>query len=120
MYKGELTGFPQEIVEKILDEQERQGNKRDVSVFEKKAEAQLEDGGFDWESTNQDYLFWESILSYGELDYFYEDFYEKYKPTLTQQIEKLHQPFMSLDEKRGFDMCKKLVLNLLNSQKINE
>lgn len=29
MYKGQLEGFPREVVEKMLEEQEKQGNKRD-------------------------------------------------------------------------------------------
>lgn len=33
-YKGELEGFP-EVVEKMLERQVEQGNKRDVSVFER-------------------------------------------------------------------------------------
>ena len=31
-YKGEIKGFPQEIVEKMLDYQEKQGNKRNIEI----------------------------------------------------------------------------------------
>ena len=33
--KGQLEGFPKEIIARMLDCQEEQGNKRDVTVFEK-------------------------------------------------------------------------------------
>ena len=33
--KGELEGFPKEIISRMLDCQEEQGNPRDVSVFER-------------------------------------------------------------------------------------
>ena len=32
-YKGELKGFPHEVVEKMLDRQEEQGNERDVRLY---------------------------------------------------------------------------------------
>ena len=34
-YKGDIKCFPSYIVNIMLDEQEKQGNKRDVSIFEK-------------------------------------------------------------------------------------
>ena len=33
--KGKLEGFPKEIIARMLDCQEEQGNPRDVTVFEK-------------------------------------------------------------------------------------
>lgn len=47
-YKGEISNFPQEVVEWMLDEQERQGNKRDVTVFEKNKDANREQLGADF------------------------------------------------------------------------
>jgi hypothetical protein len=48
-YKGDLTGFPDELVEWMLDQQEAQGNKRDVSVFETDRTACRISGGFTWD-----------------------------------------------------------------------
>lgn len=47
-YGGQLTGVPVEIVEYMLDQQEAQGNKRDVSVFERNFADGALTGGFDW------------------------------------------------------------------------
>ena len=47
-YGGQLTGVPVEIVEFMLDQQEAQGNKRDISVFEKGFRYDMSAGGFDW------------------------------------------------------------------------
>ena len=51
MYKGQLEGFPEWVVNIMLDRQEEQGNKRDVSVFEEKNYSTKKWGGFDWAQT---------------------------------------------------------------------
>ena len=45
-YGGEIKDFPPEIVEKMLEKQVEQGNKRDVSVFEKNSCLNARQGGF--------------------------------------------------------------------------
>ena len=47
-YQGDIKGFPQHVVEAMLDEQERQGNKRDVAVFYIDKSNDVSLGGFDW------------------------------------------------------------------------
>jgi hypothetical protein len=47
-YKGDIKDFPKEVVEWMLDNQVKQGNKRDISVFEKCRHDGNENGGFDW------------------------------------------------------------------------
>ena len=49
-YKGDLEDFPERVVNWMLDQQEKQGNKRDVSVFEIDRFAGLAVGGFYWEN----------------------------------------------------------------------
>lgn len=51
MYKGQLEGFPKEVVEKMLDYQEAEGNKRDVSVFEDRVSEAF--NGFGWYDTTE-------------------------------------------------------------------
>ena len=46
MYKGQLEGFPSEIVERMLKYQVEQGNKEDVSVFENILDTNRYFGGF--------------------------------------------------------------------------
>ena len=88
-YKGELTGFPKEVVEKMLDHQEAQGNKRDVKVFENTAKEGVPWGGFNWEETPEGFDFWEEVLVNE-----FEIFFEKYpKEVNTTKIAK------SADEK---------------------
>jgi len=72
MYKGQLEGFPQAVVEKMLEEQERQGNKRDVSVFERSQTADKSEGGFDWASA--EFEGWADVMYSSN----FTDFFEKY------------------------------------------
>ena len=46
--KGDIEGFPVEVVKWMLREQEAQGNKRDVSVFELDRQFGYTSGGFTW------------------------------------------------------------------------
>lgn len=76
MYKGQLEGFPQEVVEKMLDEQEAQGNKRDVSVFEAAVNSGAYDG-FDWNDTVDGYYFWQRVIGTKDFDLFFEKYPKK-------------------------------------------
>lgn len=61
-YKGKLEGFPEEIVELMLKNQEKQGNKRDASVFERHKLAGKPSGGFTWVDSIEGWNFWNEIL----------------------------------------------------------
>ena len=61
-YKGVIKGFPQHIVEEMLDEQERQGNKRDVTVFKDDKYSNLGDGGFNWDDSILNEDTWRDII----------------------------------------------------------
>jgi hypothetical protein len=75
--KGELTGFPKEVIARILECQEEQGNKRDVSVFEKSKFSPLDVGGFAWNITKEKYVFWYEVISYKNFDLFFEKYPKK-------------------------------------------
>lgn len=45
---GEIAGFPIEVVQKMVDCQVAQGNKADVTVFQKSNTASKKNKGFDW------------------------------------------------------------------------
>lgn len=47
-FKGALEGYPEEVVNWMLDQQEAQGNKRDITIFEKYVYATKTLKGFDW------------------------------------------------------------------------
>lgn len=71
-YKGELEGFPQEIVERMLDYQVEQGNKRDVSVFEEDRTCGQFEGAFDWYYTVEKDDFWDLVLVMRDFGVFFE------------------------------------------------
>lgn len=71
-YKGYLKRFPQEVVEWMCDQQEAQGNKRDVSVFEKS-----KFDGFNWFKTKEGYDFCKRVIVESDFDLFFEHFPKK-------------------------------------------
>jgi len=75
-FKGQIEGFPQPIVELMLYYQGEQGNKVDVSVFEKDRECPKTNGGFDWEKTNEEAEFWGRVIHEKDFIPFY-DLYPK-------------------------------------------
>lgn len=77
MYKGDLEDFPVEIVEKMLEKQVEQGNKKDVSIFEKYRCSAKSLGGFNWEETCESLDFWYSILVNKNFDTFYALYQKK-------------------------------------------
>ena len=77
----QFKDLPVEIQERMLDEQVRQGNKRDAKVFEEYIMAGIRGGGFSWSRTVEGYIFWEKIIHDGNFAVFY-DKYPK-RPALT-------------------------------------
>lgn len=72
MYKGQLEGFPPEIVEKMLYYQEKQGNKRDVTIFEKRKDSYS--SGFCWDNTEEEFDFWDDVINNKNFDLFFEKY----------------------------------------------
>lgn len=70
-YKGQLQGFPKEVVDKMLEHQERQGNEKDITVFEQNIEATKPTGGFTWEDTHEGRIFWSDVISCNRFDTFF-------------------------------------------------
>ena len=60
--EGNLKGFPKEIISHMLAYQEKQGNPRDISVFERNKYTIVELGGFDWDKTIEENIFWEELI----------------------------------------------------------
>lgn len=73
----QFKDLPVEIQERMLDEQVRQGNKRDEEVFEKDITALGGQGGFSWGRTDEGYAFWYEIIVNGNFDIFYEKYPKK-------------------------------------------
>ena len=75
--KGDLVGFPKEIITRMLDCQQEQGNKRDVSVFEKNIIAGKNPKGFSWFFTKEGIDFWDEVISNKNFNVFFEKYPKK-------------------------------------------
>ena len=59
---GEIADFPKRVVQAMVDEQVRQGNPADPSVFARERTACRREGGFTWMKTAPGYSWAEIIL----------------------------------------------------------
>lgn len=71
-YEDNIKLFPKEVVEKMLEYQEKQGNKRDISVFERFPSANKIGGGFNWDKTEEGLNFWTKVIISGDFGTFFE------------------------------------------------
>ncbi|MCK9477260.1 MAG: hypothetical protein M0R46_15190 [Candidatus Muirbacterium halophilum] len=75
--KGELEGFPKEIIARILDCQEEQGNQRDISIFEKRVVTGRFNEGFSWDKTQEGGFFWHEVINKKDFNLFFEKYPKK-------------------------------------------
>lgn len=73
---GKLEDFPLGVVVRMMEEQEKQGNTPDVTVFQKDATSSKSMKGFDWADTEDKINFWESVIKYQQFDLFFEKYPE--------------------------------------------
>jgi len=59
---GQIAGFPLEVVQRMVEEQVKQGNKADVSVFQENEINSVSEGGFDWRGTSEGNDFWNKVI----------------------------------------------------------
>ena len=89
-YKGKIKNFPKEIVEKMLERQVEQDNKRDVTVFEECRIAAKEQGGFTWGDTLENHHFWNDVIIYEKFHVFFEKYpKQKFKAGDKVKIAKI-------------------------------
>ena len=69
-FKGQIDWLPDFIGEELMKQQEYQGNKRDISVFEEDVIAGKSEGGFEWKDTLQKYNFWDRVLLEKDINLF--------------------------------------------------
>lgn len=72
-----FRGLPKEIQEKMLDEQELQGNKRNAEVFEGNVSFGKVLGGFSWANSRQGDAFWSKIIIDNDFTGFYKMYPKK-------------------------------------------
>lgn len=80
-YVGDIAGFPKEVVERMLDCQVEQGNKRDVTVFERLKNSDKDSLGFQWDGTTEKYIFWFNVIGRRHFDLFFKKY-----PKATEEI----------------------------------
>ena len=72
--KGELEGFPKEIIARMLECQEEQGNPRDISVFERDRTAGQYVGGFARYETKEGNRFWYDVVNNKDFNLFFKKY----------------------------------------------
>ena len=60
---GEIADFPKRVVQAMVDEQVRQGNPADPSVFARERTIAKSQGGFNWKESLLGWSFWTGIIS---------------------------------------------------------
>ena len=106
-YKGQIIGFPKIIVRRMLECQEAQGNKRDVTVFENAVALTKFGDGFDWDKTLEGYELWDEVIS----DKNFELFFEYYRDVKNKRGDIADVPdhvleaMMDEQERQGNKRC---------------
>ena len=59
---GEIADFPKRVVQAMVDEQVRQGNPADPSVFARDCTADKSQGGFKWNESALGMIYWADII----------------------------------------------------------
>jgi len=72
--KGQLEGFPLEIIDKIIEKQVEQGNEANVEVFEDNITIDRDLGGFDWIDTEEGREFWLKVINNKEFNLFFKKY----------------------------------------------
>ena len=95
--KGDLIGFPKEIIAKMLDYQEEQCNLRDVGVFEEMICARMNVKGFTWDKTKEGWWFWSKVIRNKNFDIFFEMYPKKEEIKVCSKCKESRKIPLSLD-----------------------
>lgn len=98
---GGIKDFPIEVVEKMIEEQVKQGKKADVEVFQKNATTDTEEGGFDWNNTDDGMNFWVEVIGEGNFDLFFEKYPKKAKLVYIVGDSEIGMDIIKTLEKNG-------------------
>ena len=84
---GEIKDFPIEVVQKMVERQIEQGNKADVTVFQKYKFNDKNNGGFDWKITIDGGYFWENIIKNKNFYLFFKKYPKQNQLTIQKDME---------------------------------
>ena len=101
--KGELKGFPKEVIARMLDYQEEQGNPRNVTVFEEKISADIK--GFEWDRTKEGWYFWGDVINNKNFNHFFEKYPKKDNQYSSQEFKVGDKVIDIIRGKRGKVTC---------------
>lgn len=96
---GNIKDFPIEVVEKMIEEQVKQGNCPNVELFQKFANADVSDDGFTWGNTEDGDDFWMEVIDECNFDLFFKKYPKKNKANLVYIVG---------DSEIGMDIIKTL------------
>lgn len=80
---GLIKDYPIEIVERMLEEQVRQGNRENIKVFQKALSSGRGKGGFNWFATREGVSFWKEIIEKNN----FNEFFKLYPKKEEKQVE---------------------------------
>lgn len=79
---GDIKNFPIEVVQKMVDYQVEQGNRVDVTIFQKDSQSCDNEGGFWWDATKEGDDFWSEVIINHNFDLFFARYPSKQKKQL--------------------------------------
>ena len=74
---GQLKGYPVRVAQRMVECQVEQGNKPDVTIFQKNSWTSKSAGGFYWEEAKEGHGFWNDIIENKRFDKFFEKYSTK-------------------------------------------
>ena len=95
---GDIEGFPIEVVQRMIECQVEQGNKANVTIFQKRNRCGVESGGFEWGDTKEKFYFWEEIIVYGKFEVFFKRYPKEMEESLKYDNEKLRWDLLPLED----------------------
>ena len=108
---GDLENFPIEVVEKMLEKQYKQVNKKDITVFQAYKCSEAQHGGFNWQDTIEGHDFWRDVIRKENFDRFFERYPKLSKNVYIYGDDKLYENVIKTLERRGGINAKGLLGN---------
>jgi hypothetical protein len=113
-----MKDFPQEVIEKMLERQEEQGNRQDVTVFERDPQATDYRGGFNWTASPEGYSFWVEVIEKNNFDLFFEKYPKIHSHELKVYFETdgYSELFCTFEREEDYDLLHKEIVKIAKSK----
>ena len=98
---GDIKDFPIEVVEKMIEEQVKQGNCPNVEVFQKYNRADRKRGGFNWDNAEDTYGFWSNVINDCDFELFFKRYPKKAKLVYIVGDSEIGENIIKTLEKNG-------------------